>query len=75
MEFTVEETYSKFHEKNVFIARYKTETCRGYNVGETRREAVVNAAGSFLDDDEDILDLLRAVYDAGVKEKEVEKVE
>lgn len=62
----IAEQYSEFHKQNVFIARYETDQCSGWNSGLTRREAVINAAASILEvEDEDIQAVLEVVYDAG----------
>lgn len=57
--------YSEYYKKHVFVARYSTSTGSGFSVGRTRKEAVLNAANSLLDEDDEIAELLEAVYDAG----------
>jgi hypothetical protein len=59
----ITEEYRVFYGKNVFVARYPG----GWNIGETRKEAVINAAIFCLGDEEEIRELIEAVYDAGAE--------
>lgn len=68
IKLEISKRFIELYEKDMFVVDYETKQCKGYLVGESRKETVLKVANSLVSDVDNIQELLEAVYDAGMEE-------